>query len=74
MQQTNNNRPPLGQQRLAAIVANVAANVAQGVNMNTISNMANNQIAFSNVTQQGRWQVQQEMAVMESLGKIYFEK
>lgn len=66
VQQANNNRPPINQQRLAAIVA--AANVAQSVNMNTISNMANNQIAFSNVAQQGRWQVQQEMAVVESLG------
>lgn len=57
---------------MAAIVAaNVAANVAQSVNMNTISNMANNQIAFSNVAQQGRWQVQQEMAVVDSLGSYF---
>lgn len=65
VQQANNNRPQINQQRLAAIVA---ANVAQSVNMNAISNMASNQIAFSNVAQQGRWQVQQEMAVVESLG------
>lgn len=65
--QPANNRPQINQRLAAIVAANVAANVAQSVNINMA---ANNQLAFSNVTQQNRWQVQQEMAVIESLGKF----
>ncbi|XP_035205018.1 cell division cycle and apoptosis regulator protein 1-like isoform X2 [Stegodyphus dumicola] len=73
MQQANNGHPTLQQAPIAAVVASpvsVGINVSQGVNMNAaIANMANNQNAFSNIAQAGRWQVQQEMAVMETLGQ-----
>ncbi|GFT00938.1 cell division cycle and apoptosis regulator protein 1 [Nephila pilipes] len=72
--QPNNNRPAIGQQGpLTAVVAapvSLGINVSQGMNMNAaIANMANNQAGFSNVAQAGRWQVQQEMAVIETLGQ-----
>ncbi|GBN35288.1 Cell division cycle and apoptosis regulator protein 1, partial [Araneus ventricosus] len=72
--QVNNNRPAIGQQgSLTAVVAapvSLGINVSQSVNMNAaIANVANNQAGYTTVAQPGRWQVQQEMAVMESLGQ-----
>ncbi|GFQ79820.1 cell division cycle and apoptosis regulator protein 1 [Trichonephila clavata] len=72
--QPNNNRSAMGQQGpLTAVVAapvSLGINVSQGMNMNAaIANMTNNQGGYSNVPQSERWQVQQEMAVIESLGQ-----
>ncbi|KAF8781684.1 cell division cycle and apoptosis regulator protein 1-like [Argiope bruennichi] len=72
--QGNNNRPAIGQQGpLTAVVAapvSLGINVSQNVNMNAaIANVANNQAGFTTVAQPGRWQVQQEMAVIETLGQ-----
>lgn len=77
VQQANANRSTIGQQGpLTAVVAapvSMGISVSQNMNMNAaIANMTNNQNAFSNVAQAGRWQVQQEMAVIESLGIFNF--
>ncbi|GIY44712.1 hypothetical protein CEXT_495602 [Caerostris extrusa] len=72
--QTGNNRSAIAQQgSLAAVVASpvsLGINVSQGMNINAaIANIANNQAGYTNVAQSGRWQVQQELAVIESLGQ-----
>ncbi|KAG8199715.1 hypothetical protein JTE90_022161 [Oedothorax gibbosus] len=74
VQQTNANRSNMGQPGpLTAVVAapvSMGINVSQNMNMNAaIANMTNNPNAFSNVAQTGRWQVQQEMSVLESIGQ-----